>query len=31
MFAPGNLRAIIDNPKYQSLINYYMQEKYTLR
>eukprot|EP00798_Chlamydomonas_sp_ICE-L_P007980 gene7980-1197_t len=31
MFAPGNLRATMDNPEYEKLINYYLQEKYTLR
>eukprot|EP00210_Caulerpa_lentillifera_P007846 g7488.t1 len=31
MFAPGNLRATFDNPEYEKLINYYIQEKYTLR
>lgn len=31
MFAPGNLRATFDNPEYENLINYYIQEKYTLR
>ncbi|XP_031487111.1 sedoheptulose-1,7-bisphosphatase, chloroplastic [Nymphaea colorata] len=31
MFSPGNLRATFDNPEYQKLINYYVNEKYTLR
>jgi sedoheptulose-bisphosphatase len=31
MFAPGNLRACKDNPKYLELANYWMKEEYTLR
>ncbi|KAG0473443.1 hypothetical protein HPP92_014818 [Vanilla planifolia] len=31
MFSPGNLRATVDNPNYDKLINYYVREKYTLR
>ena len=31
LFAPGNLRAIFDNPAYERLISYYLGEKYTLR
>lgn len=31
LFAPGNLRAIMDNPAYEKLISYYLDEKYTLR
>jgi sedoheptulose-bisphosphatase len=31
LFAPGNLRAIFDNPAYEKLISYYLGEKYTLR
>ncbi|KAL8137461.1 hypothetical protein V2J09_003462 [Rumex salicifolius] len=31
MFSPGNLRATFDNPEYQKLINYYVEQKYTLR
>jgi hypothetical protein len=31
MYAPGNLRAVTDNPQYEKLVNYYVQEKYTLR
>ena len=31
MYAPGNLRATGDNPQYEKLLNYYVQEKYTLR
>ncbi|CAN6441044.1 unnamed protein product [Victoria cruziana] len=31
MFSPGNLRATFDNPEYQKLISYYVNEKYTLR
>lgn len=30
-FAPGNLRATSDNPKYRDLVNYWIDEKYTLR
>ncbi|XP_071709582.1 sedoheptulose-1,7-bisphosphatase, chloroplastic-like [Rutidosis leptorrhynchoides] len=31
MFSPGNLRTTFDNPEYDTLINYYVKEKYTLR
>lgn len=31
MFSPGNLRATSDNPEYAKLIEYYVNEKYTLR
>ncbi|KAG6734977.1 hypothetical protein I3842_01G296900 [Carya illinoinensis] len=31
LFSPGNLRATFDNPDYNKLINYYVNEKYTLR
>eukprot|EP00566_Odontella_aurita_P015056 CAMPEP_0113532502 /NCGR_PEP_ID=MMETSP0015_2-20120614/4095_1 /TAXON_ID=2838 /ORGANISM="Odontella" /LENGTH=353 /DNA_ID=CAMNT_0000431471 /DNA_START=19 /DNA_END=1080 /DNA_ORIENTATION=- /assembly_acc=CAM_ASM_000160 len=31
VFAPGNLRASNDNPKYASLINHWIEERYTLR
>ncbi|KAB1217781.1 Sedoheptulose-1,7-bisphosphatase, chloroplastic [Morella rubra] len=31
LFSPGNLRATFDNPEYNKLINYYVNEKYTLR
>ena len=31
LFAPGNLRATSDNPKYEQLIAYYVDAKYTLR
>ncbi|KAJ1426410.1 Sedoheptulose-1,7-bisphosphatase [Sesbania bispinosa] len=31
LFSPGNLRATFDNPSYDKLINYYVNEKYTLR
>jgi sedoheptulose-bisphosphatase len=30
-FAPGNLRATSDNPKYEELIFYWIKNKYTLR
>lgn len=30
-FAPGNLRAISDNESYRSLVDYWLQNKYTLR
>jgi sedoheptulose-bisphosphatase len=30
-FAPGNLRATYDNEKYKSLVNYWIDNKYTLR
>ncbi len=26
LFAPGNLRAIFDNPAYNKLVNYYLGE-----
>jgi len=31
LFSPGNLRATFDNPQYEKLVNYYVNEKYTLR
>ncbi|KAL2333331.1 hypothetical protein Fmac_014544 [Flemingia macrophylla] len=31
MFSPGNLRATSDNPNYAKLIDYYVNQKYTLR
>jgi len=31
VFAPGNLRATADNTKYNSLVQLWLQEKYTLR
>ena len=31
LFAPGNLRATFDNPAYDRLIKFYLEEKYTLR
>ena len=31
IFAPGNLRASADNEKYSSLVQCWLQEKYTLR
>lgn len=30
-FAPGNLRACLNNPAYFDLVNYWIKEKYTLR
>jgi len=30
-FAPGNLRAVKDNPKYKDLVDHWMMEGYTLR
>jgi sedoheptulose-bisphosphatase len=30
-FAPGNLRATFDNEKYKTLVNYWIENKYTLR
>lgn len=30
-FAPGNLRAIGDNPHYKALVDHWMQHKFTLR
>jgi sedoheptulose-bisphosphatase len=31
MFAPGNLRAVGENPQYLKLVEYWMNEQYTLR
>lgn len=31
LYAPGNMRATFDNPQYAKLMEYYLQEKYTLR
>eukprot|EP00897_Mesotaenium_endlicherianum_P006007 jgi/Mesen1/5434/ME000027S04797 len=31
LFSPGNLRATFDNPEYEKLINFWVNEKYTLR
>lgn len=31
LYAPGNLRAIFDNPAYNKLVSYYLEEQYTLR
>eukprot|EP00270_Netrium_digitus_P004040 TRINITY_DN148_c0_g1_i1.p1 TRINITY_DN148_c0_g1~~TRINITY_DN148_c0_g1_i1.p1 ORF type:complete len:413 (+),score=109.13 TRINITY_DN148_c0_g1_i1:56-1240(+) len=31
LFSPGNLRATFDNPEYEKLVNYYVEERYTLR
>ncbi|KAE9598754.1 hypothetical protein Lal_00022506 [Lupinus albus] len=31
IFSPGNLRATVDNPEYEKLVNYYVRQKYTLR
>mmetsp|Transcript_37055 Transcript_37055/g.68014 ORF Transcript_37055/g.68014 Transcript_37055/m.68014 type:complete len:374 (-) Transcript_37055:85-1206(-) len=31
VFAPGNLRATNDNPKYDALVKHWIQERYTLR
>ena len=31
LFSPGNLRCILDNPEYAKLVNFWMQEQYTLR
>jgi sedoheptulose-bisphosphatase len=31
LFAPGNLRAVEDNPGYSSLLQYWLNEKYQLR
>ena len=31
MFAPGNLRAVSEVPKYKELVDYWMNEQYTLR
>ncbi len=31
IFAPGNLRATFDNPKYAALVRYWIDSKYTLR
>ncbi len=30
-FAPGNMRATADNPEYQKLLQYWTDNKYTLR
>ena len=30
-FAPGNLRATADNSAYRALVNYWIENKYTLR
>lgn len=30
-FAPGNLRATSDNPRYKSLVDFWIENKYTLR
>jgi sedoheptulose-bisphosphatase len=30
-FAPGNLRATADHPRYKALVNYWIDHKYTLR
>ena len=31
IFAPGNLRASNDNPRYKALVEHWMEERYTLR
>jgi sedoheptulose-bisphosphatase len=31
LYAPGNLRAIFDNPEYKKLVDFYLKEQYTLR
>jgi sedoheptulose-bisphosphatase len=31
LFSPGNLRATFDNPNYEKLINYWVDQQYTLR
>ena len=31
VFAPGNLRATGDNPRYKEMVNYWIENKYTLR
>merc|ERR1712176_720206 len=31
MFSPGNLRATFDNPEYAKLVNYWVENQYTLR
>lgn len=31
MFSPGNLRATFDNPQYEKLVQYWINEQYTLR
>lgn len=31
LFSPGNLRATFDNPEYEKLINYWVDQQYTLR
>lgn len=30
-FAPGNLRATLDNPQYKTLVDYWIEQQYTLR
>ena len=30
-FAPGNLRATLDNPQYKSLVGYWIEQQFTLR
>ena len=30
-FAPGNIRATADNSAYRALVNYWIENKYTLR
>lgn len=30
-FAPGNLRATLDNPQYKSLVNHWIEKQFTLR
>lgn len=30
-FAPGNLRATLDNPEYKTLVDYWIEQQYTLR
>lgn len=31
LFSPGNLRAMLDNPEYGKLVNYWIDKQYTLR
>ena len=31
VFAPGNLRASCDNPKYKALVDYWLEKGFTLR
>ena len=31
LFSPGNLRATFDNPNYEKLVNYWVDQQYTLR